>query len=267
MLQATRRNVAAETLSERVRRRLPVFDVLRHVLVNALMVVGAIGIVVGGNGMVKHLKKYTAIQSVQVMGDFRRINHEDIRGRIDHLVDGDYFTTNLVAVRAAVLRSPWVENAVVSRNWPNIVRVQLTERQPVARWGEKGLISARGELFTPPELGSTSGLPMLFGPADKAQLVMEQYRVMNTILHDLNLHIAELQLTDRMSWNLRLDNGMSVVVDSVDTIAKLQRFAFLYQRQLAADAANIASVDLRYRNGVAVGWKFGKSQKNATTGV
>jgi cell division septal protein FtsQ len=43
----------------------------------------------------------------------------------------------------------------------------------------------------------------------------------------------------------------------------LQRFAYLYERQLKPDVADIASIDLQYRNGVAVGWKTQKIEKTA----
>jgi len=267
MLQATRRGPVSVSIEPKSRLALPWANIARHAAVNLLLIAGAAGMVLGGVDMVKHWKKSTAIASIQVVGDFQRINTGDITARLNHNVTGGYFTARLADVRTAAMQSPWVENAVVSRQWPDVVRVQLSERQAVARWGTTGLISSRGEVFTPPVMIDGDSLPILFGPPDKAHFVMEQYRIMNGILHDLNLHIVELQLTDRMSWMLRLDNGIVLTVDQVDTIPKMQRFAYLYQRQLAPDAATIASVDLRYRNGVAVGWKLEKSLKNAKSGV
>ena len=46
-------------------------------------------------------------------------------------------------------------------------------------------------------------------------------------------------------------------VDAQDTLAKLERFTVLYDRQLAADIGSIARIDLRYRNGVTIGWRQG----------
>ena len=57
------------------------------------------------------------------------------------------------------------------------------------------------------------GLPVLFGPATKSMQVMEQYRAMNSILRGLGMTIVELELTERMSWFLRLDNGIRLVID------------------------------------------------------
>lgn len=238
-----------------------------RLLANALVVVGCIGLMAGVVATAHQWSQRCVIASVQVSGEFHQVRQTDLATALGSVGKGNFFTVNLEAIRQAALKSPWVENVVVSRQWPDAVRVQVTEKQAVARWGNQGLISSKGELFVPVAASGVESLPILFGPPDKAMYVMEQYGAMNSILRGLNLHIVELQLTDRMSWFLRLDNGIQLVVDQMDTIQKVQRFAYLYQRQLQPDVDRIATIDLRYRNGVAVGWKLQKNQKNASPGV
>lgn len=254
MLQATRRAVPVMDASA------PVWQGrgLRWVA-NGFFVAAGAGLICGLVLFAQQWSGRTAIASVQVEGAFRQVTKPEIAQLLSGKVSGNYFTADLAAIREAALLSPWVEDAVVQRQWPDAVRVHIQEKQAVARWGDQGLISSRGELFAPLQAQGTEGLPVLFGPANKARYVMEQYRAMNDILRGLGLRIVELQLTDRMSWFLRLDSGVHLVVDQMNTIAKLQRFAYLYQRQLMPDAENIERIDLRYRNGVAVGWKVEKS--------
>lgn len=261
MLQATRRPVAevGTTLP-----RLRLESAARPVSL-LLLVLAAVLLVLGVLRMNTLLKARTVITSVQVEGDIRNADRRLIAQRIAPLVGGDYFSVDLAAIRDAAMGAPWVDEVVVSRRWPDGVRVQVREKQPVALWGAGGMLSSRGDLFVPNEVKSevvdSSELPILFGPANKTVYVMEQYRAMNSILRGLGMRIVELQLTDRMSWFLRLDNGIRLVVDQADTIDKLQRFAYLYDRQLKPDAGNISSIDLRYQNGVSVGWKVQKTVK------
>lgn len=257
MLQATRRPVADVAALPKLR-----FDaVLRLASLVFLLVAAATLLVVllrvGGL-----LAERTVLRAVMVEGELRHADRRAIAARVAPLAQGTYFSADLAAIRRAALALPWVDEVVVSRRWPDGIRLQVREKQPVALWGAGGLISSRGELFVPGDLAAqavdTEHLPILFGPGDKGTYVMEQYRAMNGILRTLDMRIVELQLTDRMSWFLRLDNGIQLVVDQADTIAKLQRFAYLFERQLKPDVANIATVDLRYRNGVAIGWKVPK---------
>lgn len=250
MLQATRRTVA-ELAEMPALRAGSALGLVSYVFLAVAVVVFAV-VVVRATSL---LQAKTAITSVLVEGDLRHGDRGQIAASVAPVVSGNYFTVDLAAIRMAALAAPWVDEVVVSRRWPDGVRLQVRDMQPVALWGAGGLLGSRGDLFVPANAVSTSDLPILSGPASKTVYVMEQYRAMNSILRGIGMRIVELQLTERMSWFLRLDNGMQLVVDQVDAIEKMQRFAYLYERQLKPDAGSIASIDLRYRNGVAVGWK------------
>lgn len=254
MLQATRRTVEPAAELPKVR-----FGNLAGLGAHAFWVAAAVLLAVVAVKAGGVLAARSAIHTVQVEGDFRHASRIAIAERVLPQARGNYFTVDLEAIRQSALGAAWVDEVVVSRRWPDGVRLRVMEKQPVALWGAGGLISSRGDLFVPGDLAQqavdTEHLPILFGPGNKGTYVMEQYRAMNSVLRGIDMRIVELQLTDRMSWFLRLDNGIQLVVDQADTLGKLQRFAYLYERQLKPDADNIATVDLRYRNGVAIGWR------------
>lgn len=262
MMQASRRQVAASATLD-----LPGRETMLRYASSLLVLVAAVLFMAGSVRAVQQWIARTPVAAVQVDGDLQRVDKRDVAARLAPVVKGNYFTVDLVAIHDVVSASAWVDEVRVSRRWPDGIRIHVREKQPVARWGSAGLISSRGELFAPGAVEGMEGLPVLFGPSSKSVHVMEQYRAMNTILRGLGMTIVELELTERMSWFLRLDNGIRLVIDQVDTIEKLQRFAYLYERQLKPDADNIASIDLRYRNGVSVGWKVQKNLKNSTSSV
>lgn len=255
-MQATRRSAVEATSLPKLG-----VDTLQRAAVVLVLMLAAGFFAAGMLHMLNVLKVRTVISSVQIEGGLRHAESQVIAGRVAAAAKGNYFSIDLAAIQAAAESAPWVDEVRVSRRWPDGVRIQVREKQAVALWGAGGLISSRGDLFVPSTAVNTTDLPILFGPGDKGTYVMEQYRAMNSILRGLGMHIVELQLTDRMSWFLRMDNGIHLVVDQADTIDKLQRFAYLYERQLKPDADNIATIDLRYRNGVAVGWRVQKNLK------
>jgi len=262
MMQATRRTVVSETSLPLPGRE----TVLRHAA-TVLLLLAAVACLVGVARAGQQWLARTSIASVQVDGELQHVDKRAIAVSMAPLAKGNFFSVDLVAIHNVVAASPWVDQVRVSRRWPDGVRVHIREKQPVARWGQQGFISSRGELFAPTVAADMETLPVLFGPVSQSRHVMEQYRAMNSILRGLGMTIVELELTERMSWFLRLDSGIRLVIDHVDTIEKLQRFAYLYDRQLKPDAANIASIDLRYRNGVSVGWKVQRNQKISSPSV
>ncbi|MES3039993.1 MAG: cell division protein FtsQ/DivIB [Pseudomonadota bacterium] len=212
-------------------------------------------VVSGLNVLAKNWALETPIRRVQIAGDLVQTQRGELQSALERTVRGNFFTANLDELQVLAQRYPWVAQVRVSRLWPDQVRVTLSEKQALAHWGNDGLVSRAGEVFRPQRVIGLTQLPHLNGPRAQARFVLQQYQAMDRVLSRVGLHIESLQLTDRMSWLVMLEGGIEVLVDAQDTLAKLERFTVLYDRQLAADIGSIARIDLRYRNGVAIGWR------------
>ncbi|RZU35378.1 cell division protein FtsQ [Fluviicoccus keumensis] len=225
----------------------------------AWLLAGLVALLWGMFGLYSVLVHKAPLAIIQVEGDINSSDRDELARRLKATVRGSYFGTDLVAIRDVVIASPWVESMSVQRRWPDGIRVLVIEKKAVARWGEKNYLSARGEIFQPKPGESDSGLPLLFGPTGKAAYVMEQYRSLNERFRPLKQQVVELHLTERMTWFLKLASGTEIIIDQSQFNDKLQRFFWLYEKQLKPYADRIARVDLRYRNGLAVSWKDGMS--------
>lgn len=71
----------------------------------------------------------------------------------------------------------------------------------------------------------------------------------------MDMRLKELYLTERMTWFMQFDNGIRLIVDQDQTMGKLQRLSEIAKTDLGLVWDNIAGIDLRYRNGLAVQWK------------
>ena len=77
---------------------------------------------------------------------------------------------------------PWVRQAMVRREFPNRLRVQLQEHRAVALWGseaESRLVNNFGEVFEA-NVGDVEqdGLPRLAGPDGQSAQVLAMYRAL-----------------------------------------------------------------------------------------
>ena len=77
-----------------------------------------------------------AIQKIAVYGDTAHNNEVTLRANVMPQLSGNFFTLDLGQAKAAFEALPWVRKANVRREFPNRLRVQLNEHQPVALWGE-----------------------------------------------------------------------------------------------------------------------------------
>lgn len=190
-----------------------------------------------------------ALHRVDVRGELSHVSEGSIRLVANRGVRGNFFTVDLDDVRSAFEKLPWVDEARVSRRWPDTLVVELVEHVPLARWNGRGLVSAEGKIF---DASAGAELPSLSGFEGSGREVVEAYGRYNEMLAPLGMRIRELSLSPRRAWRLKTDSGLEIALGREDVEARLQRFADQYQKLSERLGAPPAYADLRYADGFAV---------------
>lgn len=219
-----------------------------------LMLIFAILVFLFGGYALYQRFMHAQIDHIDVLG----VTATEQRFLVNYLkadTDNGYFTTDLEQIRDHALQLSWVESVVVSRAWPDAIVVRVTPRHAVARWGTGRYLSDDGTVFQPIDKSTQKQVPMLHGPSSQSRMMMNKYRDINQMFRAQNMHLKELYLTERMTWFMQFDNGLRLIVDQDQTMGKLQRLSEIAKTDLGLVWNNIAGIDLRYRNGLAVQWK------------
>jgi len=194
------------------------------------------------------------VRHVLVEGPFQRVSPPEIESAVAQVVRGGLLSVDLEKVRARLATVPWVDRAVVSRKWPDAIRVVVVEQVATARWNDTGLLNARGQLFirnaryVPPEL------PLLEGPEGSEGVVAQLYLDAQGRLQEAGLRLTGVRLDARGAWELELGNGLVVRLGRLAVTDRLDRFIRLASPMVAKRVAEIKYVDMRYTNGFSVGW-------------
>ena len=195
-----------------------------------------------------------AVRSLSFEGEFRQVDQQTLTAAVMDSVRGNFFLLNLDAIRERARSVPWVHEVTVRRHWPDGVHIRFSEQQLVARWGKSGWVNAQGEYVSLQGREGPAGLPLLIGPEGMQARVLEHYRKLNEILMPAELQVASLTLNNRHAWNIVLHNGLVLTLGREEPEPKVERFARIYPRALAAQASRAKRVDLRYTNGFSVEW-------------
>jgi len=194
------------------------------------------------------------VQHIIMEGRFQRVLPPDVKQAVRAVADGQgLIATDLHEVNNAVRALPWVDQASVGRRWPNGLVVHVVEEVPVARWGDDGLLNARGEVFIEGLRDVPAELPVLRGPAGTAREVTRRFLAMRGSLVEQGLGLARLSLDARGAWEVVLDNGVVLRLGRHDVDGRFERFLAAAARMAAERADGIAYIDLRYASGFAVG--------------
>lgn len=195
---------------------------------------------------------------VEISGRFQRVQPLDVEKAVRGAVGRQgLVSVDLEAVSEAVRHIPWVDRASVARSWPQGLSVQVTEQIPVARWGEAGLLNARGEIFVSDARHLPAELPVLTGPAGFQMQMTERYLALQPRLVEAGMRLSQMQLDERGAWELLLDNGVRLRLGRQHVEERFDRFMLAASRIVAARATEIVYIDLRYSAGFAIGWRPG----------
>jgi cell division protein FtsQ len=203
-----------------------------------------------------------AIRGVTVVGDVSHYNAISLRANVMPRLKGTFFTLDLQATRQVFETMPWVRQAVVRRDFPNRLKVQLQEHQPVAYWGVEGdsrLVNSFGEVFEV-NLGELEQdqLPRLNGPEGQSARVLATFHTLQPLLAPMELALEQLELTARGGWRAQLASGTTLELGSGSTdelVARLERFLKTVTQATARynrGVDQLASVDLRHTDGYAI---------------
>lgn len=194
------------------------------------------------------------ISSVKIEGEFKYLDKEQLRDQAMPVVDGGFFSVDLVAVRNVLIELPWVEDVSVRRQWPDQLLVRVMEKQPVVFWGKNAVLSSKGELFSPGQT-LTDRLPHMNGPEGLHSTMFKELARMQAWLLETGLYIQEMKLDARRSWTLIMENGIELRLGRNNMYERLQRFASVYRNNFQSETRKIEHIDMRYTNGFAVAWK------------
>jgi cell division protein FtsQ len=183
-----------------------------------------------------------ALTAISVQGDVRHNNAVTLRANVVPRLRGGFFTVDLMQARATFENVPWVRQALVRREFPNRLSVELEEHQPAANFGEL----------------DDENLPRLSGPDSESAQVLQMYEVLKPELGKLKFQIKGLELTARGSWRAELKSGAQIELgrgNSDEVLARVERMTLTlpqvtqrYGRQTQA----LEAADLRHVNGYAL---------------
>ena len=212
-----------------------------------------------------------ALRAIVVTGDVAHHNAATLRAHVAHRLEGTFLTLDLTRARQAFEALPWVRQAVVRREFPNRLRVQLEEHQAVAYWGSESdprLVNSFGEVFEA-NVGEVEheDLPRLQGPDGQAAPALAMYRALQPSFEDMDISLEQVELTAHGGWRARLATGAALELGGgtqAQVLARTQRVlktltqvTSRYGRKPDA----LETADLRHESGYAL------RLRGVTTGV
>lgn len=209
------------------------------------------------------------VNSIVITGEMPYTQREDVLAALDDINLSNFFQVNVNDIQVNVAELPWVYSVAVRKQWPNEVKIYVVDQTPIALWNSDFILNQFGKVFKAEQAAITHPLPHFFGPEGSELVALENFTNLNDLLAFKNLSIDTLILSERFSWQLTLNNGVTLNLGREERVKRVQRFMDVYpliNTHLAEQEKKennskkqlkqaIDYIDLRYDTGLAVGWK------------
>lgn len=195
------------------------------------------------------------VELVQITGALSPQERERAAEVISAQLPSGVLSLSVKRLRAQLRAESWIDEVSIWRQWPDGVRIEIEPQQAVARWRDAALLSDRGQVIQPLESLVEGDLPHLVGPEGGEVRVMSVYQRINARLRPHGLAVRQLEMHDDRTLQVELDTGARLMATEADLSAQLQRLEQLLERGLGERIEQVARLDMRYDNGVAVAWR------------
>lgn len=208
---------------------------------------------------------YFSIQTVTLQGELSKTNDNALQQAATSAINGTLFTADLSAVKAALEETPWVRRAVVRRQFPNGLRVELSEHTALALWGdsddEEGMrmVNTHGEIFEANRADvENDHLVQLQGPDEQVKEVLQMYQQLARPFAAAGQALLGLNLNERGTWSVRTETGARMELGAgvpAQVLSRSQAFFSTFpviSSRLNKPTNALESADLRYPNAYAL---------------
>lgn len=165
------------------------------------------------------------LSKIVLQGKLEYVQADDVQAafsRIDHI--GTFMSQDIDVLQQSVEALPWVAHAAIRKQWPDTVKVFLTEHQPEAIWNGNELLDKNGFVFDGDVALLQEEKVKLYGPKDSGPEVLQTYRDLSPKFQQLGLAISSLVLNERRAWQIILDNGIRLELGKESLLERIERF-------------------------------------------
>lgn len=195
------------------------------------------------------------IQRIQVHGEWKVLTEKNIAEVVVIYQTDTFLSIDLDRLVKQLETQPWIARARARREWPNTVSLDIVEQVPIAYWGDREMVSAKGRIFEHHGLYQGQPLPHLWSAVATPAETMSYYQIFERQLQAVNLQLRGISQNLQGDWELMLDNGLRVLLDRSDPAGSIRYFASIYQQVVLPAQQQALVVDMRYRHGAAIKWQ------------
>lgn len=167
-----------------------------------------------------------------------------------------YFKQDVKVLKDKIKSIPWVKNVFVRKIFPDILTIAVEDYEAVASWNDDFYLAQDGTVFRlnkSIKMKPNHSLPNLYGD-DNGSYVLDSWYKLKTKFKTLIDETASLKINSRQAYEIKLKDGILLRLGEGDIEHKIENYITIFPQIEIPKDKKIDYIDLRYKDGLAVGF-------------
>lgn len=196
------------------------------------------------------------IKKVSFSANITDHEQKDLSLIANEFTNHGFLGIDLMLLKKTMEQYSWVKLVKVSRVWPEQIHAEIVKRKPVAKYNHNLLLDDNGVLFNMPDRLQNNHLPQLMSKKNNVKQLSDMLNTAQLELNHINFKIKQIEYKSPELIEIATQQGIVIKVRENQFKRSLLRFIYWYQLFHNKKKKSLNSVDLRYNNGLAVGYKI-----------
>ncbi|MFN7094939.1 MAG: cell division protein FtsQ/DivIB, partial [Burkholderiales bacterium] len=195
------------------------------------------------------VQNWFRIERITIKGNIQHVTSEQLSYIARNRLKGTFFTLDINNLQEEFRKVPWVKTVTVEREFPDAITVNIVEYQAIGRWGDDGLLSGDGRIFSGAD--DSTSLPIFLATKPQVAEVLQDYTLIQDSLAKHKLSLTQLYLSGSGITKLYLSNNLHIIVCGANFAQKWQRL-MQYWDKLYQLNPNLSYINMCYKNAMAI---------------
>ena len=195
---------------------------------------------------------------LQLSGQLDYIDERQVEILLNDNLKNNLWKINLAKVKEQLYANSLIDLVYLKKIWPNILQVKIVSATPIARLNDNFILTSSGKVLSSTDQNydkcKNLKLPNFYSKFGKEDLMIRTYLLLLDKLSPLGLIVSKVNFNENQGIEVSLNDSVTLKLGTFDLSDRIHRFILAYKKKLKPLIMDIAYIDLRYTNGVAVYW-------------
>jgi len=170
----------------------------------------------------EQVEQLLPIRKIQLSGTFENLDKQEVETMLQQYIGQGFFSLDIYQLQQTLYARSWIDTVSVRRVWPDELKVMIKEKNPVARWDDRHLLSDSARVYLA-DTEPFGHLPVVHAVNHQPAWVLAQFYRLQARFNSVDERLLALYVDSRGALDVELINGLQIKMGRGNIDYKIDR--------------------------------------------